>query len=507
MPLPLPGTPIIIDIGSAYIKIGFAGEPSPRFIFPCITGTEKYQSVMVDVGAKAVYVGDDAMKMRGVLKVNYPIQRGVIMDWDNYYEILNHIFYTLLRIENLSYYPVIYVEHPFVPRETKEYIARVLFETHRVKSLIMMQSPLLSSFSVGLTTGLVIESGDGVTWIVPIINGLIHHAAVQKLNLAGIDVNHNLKSLLMREGINIESSAGSEIIKEIKEKNCYFVLDPANPPKATDNYTFPMPDGSVKEIPNHIFYEAPEVMFQPSMLGYNMMSIPQSVIYCLQMLSKEHWYELLNHIVISGGNLSYSGFDERLKQELNTLLPQLGSIPRPSKKKLEEESESLKVLEGIMKSVDTCPHCGALVNLADGKTNCPECGAEMSLPQIPIDLGGQIEKKEKKQSENICPHCMKKIMDETSVFCPFCGKNILSHSPKNMDKLIDKTSVAKEFMDLDTSNELIKFYVPDNLQYAIFNGASILGSLPSFQSLFVTYEEFQVNPDLLYKDISEIFNI
>jgi actin-related protein len=290
MPIPVPGTPIIIDIGSAYAKIGFASESTPRFVFPCITGTEKYKSIMVDVGARSVYVGNDAMRMRGVLKVKYPIQRGVIMDWNEYYEILNHIFYTLLRIENLSIYPIIYVEHPFVPRETKEYIARVLFETHGVRSLIMMESPILSSFSVGLTTGLVIESGDGVTWIVPIINGQIQHQAVQKLSLGGVDVNHNLKSLLMREGINIESSAAEEIIREIKEKNCYFVLDPTNPPTATDTFTYPMPDGSVKEIPNHIFYEAPEVMFQPSMLGYNIMNVPQAIIYCLQMVSNEYWF-------------------------------------------------------------------------------------------------------------------------------------------------------------------------------------------------------------------------
>ncbi|MFX1259725.1 MAG: hypothetical protein ACFFAN_17875, partial [Promethearchaeota archaeon] len=266
MPLPLPGTPIILDIGSAYVKIGFAGEPGPRFIFPCITGTEKYQSVMVDVNKRSVYVGDDAMKMRGVLKVKYPIRRGTIMDWEEYYEILNHIFYTLLRIENLSNYPIIYAEHPFVPSETRQYIARVLFETHRAKSLMMLPSPLLSLFSVGLTTGLVIESGDGVTWVVPIINGQIYLQAVQKLLLSGVDVNHHLRSLLMREGINIESSAAEEILKEIKEKNCYFVLDPTNPPKSTEKYTYPMPDGSVKEIPDHIFYEAPEVMFQPGML-------------------------------------------------------------------------------------------------------------------------------------------------------------------------------------------------------------------------------------------------
>jgi len=193
----------------------------------------------------------------------------------------------------------------------------------------MMQSPLLSSFSVGLTTGLVIESGDGVTWIVPIINGLIHHQAVQKLNLAGIDVNHNLKSLLMREGINIESSAVDQIIKEIKEKNCYFVLDPSHPPNMKDSFNFAMPDGSNIKVPHYIFHEAPEVLFQPTLIGYNMMNIPQAIINCLQSIDKYYWSDLLSHIVLSGGNLSYSGFEERLRNELNALLPQLGKIPKP----------------------------------------------------------------------------------------------------------------------------------------------------------------------------------
>ena len=501
MALPLPGTPIIVDIGSAYVKLGFAGEPTPRFVFPCITGTEKYKAVMVDVGGqRSVYVGNDAMKMRGVLKVQYPIQRGVIMDWEAYYEILNYIFYTLLRIDNLSNYPIIYAEHPFVPRETKEFIARVLFETHRVNSLIMLQSPFLSMFSVGLTTGLVVESGDGVTWIVPIVNGIVHHQAIQKLNLAGIDVNHNLRSLMMREGINIESSAAEEILKEIKEKNCYFVLDPNNPPRAQGSYSFPMPDGSVKQIPNKILHEAPEVMFQPGMLGYNIMNIPQAIIYCLQMTDKAYWSELLSHIVLSGGNLSYSGFEERLKQELLALLPQLGTIPKPQMQSTLFESQETK-LEAIKvreRTKDTCPECGELVDLSDGKESCPSCGASMKVPQVSINLG---------KSKRICRFCNKEVKDDSSVFCPYCGKNIQKvDMPKIAENLIETTVVAKEFSEEhNQSTEIIRFFVPDNLQYAIFNGSAILGSLPSFQSLFITYDEFQINTNVLYRDIGEVF--
>jgi len=508
MALPLPGTPIIIDIGSAYAKVGFAGEPGPRFTFPCITGTEKYKSVMVDVSARSVYIGDDAMKMRGVLKVKYPVQRGNIMDWNEYYEILNHIFYTLLRIENLSNYPIIYIEHPFIPTETREFIAKVLFETHRVKSLIMLQSPFLSLFSIGLTTGLVVESGDGITWIVPIINGQILNQAVQKLNLAGIDVNHNLKSLLMREGINIESAAIDEILREIKEKGCYYVLD--WPPKTSDNYSYPMPDGTVKQIPNRVLHEAPEVMFQPAMLGYNMMNIPQAIIYSLQSTNKEYWGDLLSHVVLSGGNCTYPGFEMRLKQEINALLSELGPISKAKKiKPLFEkvgDKQKLEAFETSKKALDTCSECGTLVDLTTGVDKCPSCGAPLKRIEIAIDLGSSKDK-EKSDVKTTCPYCKKELKDKSSIYCPYCGKSMQqTKAPKLTEELLEKTNDGKEFAEFETSDDdIIKFFIPENLQHAMFNGAAILGSLPSFQHFFITYEEFQANPNVLNRDITDVF--
>ncbi len=507
MALPSLGTPIIIDIGSAYVKIGFAGEPSPRFVFPCITGTEKYKSVMVDVSARSIYVGHDAAKMRGVLKIKHPIDRSSIMDWKSYYEILNYIFYSLLRVENLSDYPVFYCEPPFIQKETKEYIARLFFETHRVKSLIMMPTPLLALFSVGLTTGLVIESGDGLTWIVPIINGQIIQHAVQKVPLAGVDVNHNLKNLLMREGISIASSAADEIIQDIKEKNCYFVLDPNNPPRVNETFTFPMPDGSTINIPNYILYQAPEVLFNPGMLGYsNVLNVPEALVACLSGVDKNYWHDLLSHIVFSGGNLSYSGFEERFETELNVLLPQLGPIPRP-KPTLSTVKNDLLKLQSVdiskRKEKDTCNNCGAIIDLTDGKEYCPECGGRLILPEIKIDL--RPKKKDSIKEVGKCPYCNKEIADISSLFCPYCGRSIESLEKATMPKELEQKTAAQEFTEfLSESSKILKFFVPDNLQFAIFIGAAVLGSLPSFQQLFITYEQFQANTDLLYRDISEI---
>lgn len=508
MALPLAGTPIIIDIGSAYVKIGFAGEPSPRFVFPCITGTEKYKSVMVDVNAPSMYVGNDVSRMRGVLKIKHPISRGTIMDWESYYEILNYIFYSLLRIDDLANYPVFYCEAPFMHGETKEYIAKLFFETHRVRSLIMIPTPILSLFSVGLTTGLVVESGDGLTWIVPIINGQILQHAVQKLPLAGIDVNQNLKNLFMREGVSIASSAVDEIIQEIKEKNCYFVLDPKNPPKSEEMFGVAMPDGSTININSSVLYQAPEVLFTPGMLGYgNIMNLPQAAIASLRGIDNSYWDELLSHVVFSGGNLSYSGFEERFESELDMLLPELGMT---AKKKpiapLPAFKTDLAQLQTVVipkKSEDTCSHCGTFVDLSGGIELCPSCGGRLVMPEI--QLGLSMGKKKVEDKSGKCPHCKKDVSDTTSLFCPYCGKPIEPlESVVVPEDLIEKTP-PPEFVDLNAAtNKTLKFFVPDNFLYAIFNGAAILGSLPSFHQLFITHEQFQTNKELLSKDISEI---
>lgn len=505
MALPLTGTPIIVDIGSAYVKIGFSGEPGPRYVFPCITGTEKYKSVMVDVSARSMYVGNDVSRMRGVLKISHPIQRGAIMDWDSYFEILNYIFYSLLRVESLSDYPVFYCESPFMHKETKEYIARLLFETHGVRSLIMMPTPLLSLFSVGLTTGLVIESGEGLTWVAPIINGVMQEHAVQKIPLAGIDVNNNLKNLLMREGVNIASSAADEIIQDIKEKNCYFIIDPNDPPKTGEKFSVTMPDGSNISIANHVLYQAPEVLFNPSMLGVsNVMNLSEAVIASLRVLDNQYWHELLSHIVFSGGNLSYSGFEQRFQSELNGVLQQLGSIPRPkpSLSAVKTELIKLQTVETSKKKRDNCSQCGAIIDLSTGIEYCPSCGVRLSLPEIKIDLSSRRETQSLKGERKICPFCKKEIQDSTSVFCPYCGKSVESIEQPKISK--EKTP-AQEFVEyMESSSKVVKFFIPDNFQFAIFNGAAILGSLPSFQKLFITHEQFQSNRDLLYRDISEI---
>ncbi len=234
------------------------------------------------------------------------------------------------------------------------------------------------------------------------------------------------------------------------------------------------------------------------------MNISEDVIASLKVLDNQYWSELLSHIVFSGGNLSYSGFEQRFQSELNAVLPQLGSIPRPKPTLSTVKTELIKLqaVEISKKQSDTCSQCGEMIDLSTGIEYCPSCGGRLSLPEIKIDLSSRSEIEGSKKKKGKCPYCKKEIQDATSLFCPYCGWSIETFEKPEISE--EKTP-AQEFVEyMESSSKVIKFFVPNNFQYAIFNGAAILGSLPSFQKLFITHEQFQSNSDLLYKDISEI---
>jgi actin len=112
-----------------------------------------------------------------------PIKRGLIEDWDSIELIWGHIFEELnLESKNVN---VLMTDSPFNPKESRTKMAEIMFEKLKVKSLAIMNTAALSMYSTGKVTGLVAESGEGITYSVPIYEGYALPHAMLKLDVGG----------------------------------------------------------------------------------------------------------------------------------------------------------------------------------------------------------------------------------------------------------------------------------------------------------------------------------
>ncbi|GAM16964.1 hypothetical protein SAMD00019534_001390 [Acytostelium subglobosum LB1] len=310
---------VIIDNGSGYIKAGFSGNNAPQSVFPSVL------SKVAGVGGTNYYFGEDAVNMAGMMPLTYPIQRGVVNNnnWDDMTKIWEHTFSTVLNVQP-SDRRVLLTEAPRNPKMNRERMAKIMFETFQTQALCIAPTDYLSLTASGRDTAIIIDSGYGVTNIVPYIDGVAlknttHHA------MGGRDVDNYMIELMSDFGTSLPSANKNVIASAIKDKLAYATQDCEADMKNQSKEAYTLPDGMEIMVGPERFL-CTEGLFDPSLFSMVLAGttgITQGLLSCINKADIDVRGSLCDNVIISGGMNRLRGMTHRIEKEVSKVAPRM----------------------------------------------------------------------------------------------------------------------------------------------------------------------------------------
>jgi actin-related protein 2 len=250
------------------------------------------------------------------------MENGIVKIWDDMQHLWDFTFHEKLRVDT-SGRKILLTEPPMNPLKNRERMCEVMFERYNFGGVYVAIQAVLALYAQGLSSGVVVDSGDGVTHIVPVYESTVLNHLTRRLDVAGRDVTRNLIALLLRRGYALNRTADFETVRQIKEKLCYVSYDLNLDQRLSEDTTvlvesYTLPDGRVIRVGSERF-EAPECLFQPHLVDVEQPGIAEYLFNTIQAADVDVRTSLYKAIVLSGGSSMYPGLPSRLEKELKQL--------------------------------------------------------------------------------------------------------------------------------------------------------------------------------------------
>ncbi|KAI9633979.1 actin binding protein [Dioszegia hungarica] len=316
--------PLVVDNGTGFVKCGWAGSNFPEHVFPSVIGRPilRAEERLGTSQLRDIMVGDDAAENRSFLQMTQPMEHGIVKNWEDMRHLWDYTFQEKLKVDTHGM-KVLLTEPPMNPKVNRQKMAEVMFEEYGFGGVYVAIQAVLTLYAQGLQTGVVVDSGDGVTHIVPVYDGFALPHLTRRLDVAGRDVTRYLIKLLLMRGYAFERTADFETVRGIKEALCFMSYDLELDKKLSEETTvlvenYQLPDGRVIKVGSER-YEAPECMFQPHLVDVEQPGVAELLFQTIQAAAVDTRTELYKHIVLSGGSSMYPGFPSRLEKEMKQL--------------------------------------------------------------------------------------------------------------------------------------------------------------------------------------------
>ena len=312
---------VVLDNGTGFVKCGFAGASFPSGVFPTHIGRPVLRAGSKVTGKelKAEMIGDETAGATHLLEISSPIKNGVIQNMDEMCKIWDYAFSKKLKVDPTST-SVLLSEAPICSRQHRAKLFEVMFETYGFQSVQPSVQGVLSLYSAGLQTGIVVDSGEGFTHCMPVFDSYGIPKAVRQVDLGGRDITDQLLRLLQRRGYNFNPIADFETVRNIKEMFCYAAVDISLEKRLATETTvlekaMTLPDGSPCVIGSERF-EATEALFSPGLINRECDGLSTQLWNSIQAADMDIRAKLYQHVVLSGGSTMFPGLPTRIESDI-----------------------------------------------------------------------------------------------------------------------------------------------------------------------------------------------